>query len=297
MSTRAQENTSAASRQRLAARADALRKVRHFFDQRDLIEIDVPALTPYASIDAYIDLIETKEGHFLHSSPEYALKRHLCRGSGDCYYLGHVFRKEEEGRLHHCEFTMIEWYRTQTTESFFLDEACELLQLFLGPLPYEILNYNTAWETYVDDALILDGMEGWSEEEKIHYQWATQVEPHLGQECMTVITNFPPQQAALAQTHLVDGTLKARRYEIYHRGIELANGFHELCDPQEHVRRFQESNETRIKLGKSTYPMDQTFINALKSGHFPENTYGMAAGFDRLLMLQEAATHLSEILA
>ncbi len=270
--------------------------VRRFFDTRGLLEVDVPAMSRYASVDSYIDLIETKDGNFLHSSPEYALKRLLCNGSGDIYFLGHVYRKEEEGTLHSSEFSMIEWYRIGMDEKTFLDEVVNLLSLFLGILPVEIVDFNDAFAAHGEPIPCDIDTSTWSEEDKLFYTWASFVEPKLGRGKITIITNFPAKHAVLAKTHVVNGQEKARRYEFYYEGIELANGFDELTDPDEHARRFEEANEAREKLGKERYPIDQDFIAALKQGGLPHNCYGMAAGFDRLLMLKEKRKEIGQIL-
>ena len=281
----------------LKARAKAMSDVRSFFEKRGVMEVDVPALTRYASIDPYIDLIETRNGHFLHSSPEYALKRLLCEGSGDIFSMGHVFRKEEIGSLHNCEFSMIEWYRINSDQTTFLTEVIDLFSLFLGKVPYEMINFDDAFNAYAQPIEPSVETTTWSDEEKMFYQWATFIEPNLGKKKITIITNFPAQHAVLAKTHLVDGEKKAKRYEFYFEGIELANGFDELADPDEHLRRFNEANELRKVLGKKPYPIDQYFLEALSKGKLPENTFGMAVGFDRLLMLQQKREHIKDVLS
>lgn len=299
MLTPEQANTSAASktRERLKKRTAALKMVRSFFDNKGFLEVDVPALSPFASIDSYIDLIETKGGGFLHSSPEYALKRLLCEDSGDIYFLGHVYRKEEEGKLHASEFSMIEWYRTNFTEEAFLDEVIELLCLFLGPQEVERLDFDEAYKTYSNPIPEDIDISKWSEEDQFFYTWAHDVEPRLGQDKITIISNFPKEHAVLAKTHLVNGEEKARRYEFYYHGIELANGFDELSCPLEHKKRFEESNAKRLALGKKAYPIDTLFLEALKNGSIKDHTYGMAAGFDRLLMLMQKKEDIQDILS
>lgn len=267
----------------LLLRARALKQVRAFFDARSYLEVDPPSLSPYASIDCYIDPIETTCGHFLHTSPEYAMKRILSHTAANIYFLGHVFRKESLGPLHNPEFTMIEWYKLHTTEHEFLSEVEELLTLFLGPLPIKRLSYSAAWEAYADTSDQI--APHWKADEIRHYLWATTVEPNLGVDCITLITDFPKEDSLLCNTRIVNGIEVGMRYEYYHNGIELANGFYELLDPIEQKRRLIEENEKRILTGKHPLPLDPTFIEALEKG-LPQNTYGIAAGFDRLLMLQ-----------
>ncbi len=268
--------------------------MRNFFDERGYLEVDPPTLATGCPIDVYIDPISTLEGRYLHTSPECAMKRLLVEGSGDIYFLGHVFRKEECGSLHNSEFTMLEWYKTNTDEKSFIDEVLDLIFLFLGDLPVEKIPYQEAFDRFakkIDE----NHMVGWNEDEKRHYVWATSVEPFLGNNCVTVIYDFLPSDAALAKLHLVNGRPLAMRFEFYYKGIELANGFAELSDPKEQELRFVESNKKRIALGKNPLPIDHLFLSALSKG-FPENTYGMAAGFDRLVMLHYKKKNLREIL-
>ncbi len=284
------------TREKLKARSNALAMVRAFFKGREVIEADVPALTRYASIDSYIDLIETTDNKFLHSSPEYALKRLLCENAGDIFFLGHVYRKEEDGKLHNSEFTMIEWYRVGTSEEVFLDEVIDLLFLFLGEMPVEIINFESAFQKYAKPICSTIDTSNWSEDEKLFYQWATDVEPNLGSKKITIVTNFLPEHASLAKTHQVEGKTRARRYEFYYNGVELANGFDELPDPKEHKNRFEESNQTRLSLNKKAYPIDQFFLDALQKTPLPKKTFGMAAGFDRLLMFKQKKEHIKDVL-
>ena len=276
----------------VGSRSTFLKKVRAFFDERNYFEVDPPALSPFASIDTYIDLFETKDGGFLHSSPEYAMKRLLAEGSGDIYFLGHVFRKEEKGSRHSPEFTMVEWYKTETDERTFLQEIHQFLALFLGPLAIETLTYDEAYYRFARSEKL---PPSWNAEEKRHYIWATSVEPNLGKGLITMITNFPKEDAALARTTIVNGKEVAKRYEYYFEGIELANGFFELTDPIEQKNRFNESNQKRLLAGKPTLPIDPHFLAALEKG-LPPNTYGIAAGFDRLLMLALGQERLADIL-
>ncbi len=278
-------------------RSQALRMVRDFFYDRGVIEADVPALSPYGSIDPYIDLIETKDGGHLHSSPEYALKRLICEDSGDIYYLGHTFRKEEKSPLHNSEFTMIEWYRLNTDEKTFLQEVVDLISLFLGDLPVEMVDYEEAYRRYARPIGLEVDTSRWTKDDCFFYQWAKFVEPNLGKGHLTILTNFPKEHAVLARTRLVNGEEKAGRYEIYYEGIELGNGFDELSDPDEHLRRFIESNELRKAQGKTIYPIDELFLAALKNGGIPSRTFGIAVGFDRLLMLGNKKEHIYDVLS
>ncbi len=274
-------------------RAHFFKKVRSFFDARGSTEVDPPALSRFAPIDTYIDPFQTTDGRFLHTSPEYAMKRLLADGSGDIYFLGHTFRKEESGSRHNPEFTMCEWYKTETEESLFLAEVSEFISLFLGPLPLEILTYEQAYYLYAKPSNT--NTYGWSEEVKRHYIWADSVEPNLGKDKITLITNFPAEDAALATTMIIGGKEVAQRYEYFYQGIELGNGFCELTDPHIQKNRFEEANRKRALSDKPHLPVDTYLLRALEKG-LPPSTYGIAMGFDRLLMLALKKQTLAEVL-
>ena len=281
----------------LAARAQALKMVRTFFEERHVVEVDTPLLSKYAPIDTHIDLFKV-DGGYLHSSPEYEMKKLLASGSGDIYQLGHVFRKDEIGPLHAPEFTMIEWYRVETTFDAFLEENLSLVRLFVGEKASEILPYKEAFQEHVGlsfDAPPLAlmekgkalGFEFHDENDLINLLWGCVVEPLLGQGKITVITEFPKEQAALAQ--IKNGV--AERFEFYFGGIELGNGYHELTDPIEQKERLERSNKERVALGKEPLPLDPEFIKALERG-LPD-CYGIALGFDRLLMIKEGHSKIN----
>ncbi|MCH9811286.1 EF-P lysine aminoacylase GenX [bacterium] len=273
-------------------RSDALTKTRNFFLSKGYLEVDVPAWNEAASVDAYIDLMEV-EGGYLHSSPELRMKDLLCNGSGDIFFLGHVFRKEEEGSRHKEEFTMLEYYKTNTTEKAFVEEVIEFLSLFLGKRKTETLTYDEALEKYTPKKLPPE-ITTYTEEEKRHYLFGHFVEPSLGKECFSILTDFPAEEASLAKTALVNGKEVAKRFEIFVDGYELGNGFDELSCAKTARNRFEEANKKRTELRKPPYKIDETFLSNLEKG-LPPNTFGIAIGFDRLLMITEKATHISEV--
>ena len=273
------------------SRSRALSLVRQFFYERGFSEVDVPQLAKAPCVDVFIDPFSTKDDLYLHTSPEIAMKRLLCRGAKEIFFLGHVFRKEEIGRLHSSEFTMIEWYRTDSSKELFLQESVDLCVLFLGELKFELIDYHKAFE------LFSTGKEppyDWSERDKRDYIWSHEVEPQLGKGKLSIVTNYPKEDAALAKLHDVDGKLLAERFEIYFEGVELGNGYHELSDAVEQKKRFEEASSLRAKEGKEVLPQDKKFLDDLACG-LPPNTYGMSLGFDRLLLLKEKKQNLSEV--
>jgi len=299
---------SPASNAILRDRAQMLKAVRTFFDKRGVLEVDCSLLSKTACIDAHIDLFEVGfESHpygYLHSSPEYAMKRLLARGSGPIYQMGHVYRYGEEGAKHRPAFTMIEWYRPGWTFDAFLNEIAELLFLFIGPQKVERTNYEEVFKIHTKldyrtaslnellsrtDSL---GIKPHTKErsELLNLLWGCLVEPHLGQGKLSVIIDFPPDQAALAK--ITKGV--AERFEIYFNQMELANGYHELQDAMEQEKRLHIANAKRKELGKKPLPLDNFFLEALKKG-LPDS-YGVAVGFDRLLMLKHGASSIEKVL-
>lgn len=286
----------------LKERARMLAAARAFFAERNLLEIDCGALMARAPIDANIECIRTDEKNsFLHTSPEYALKKFLSQGVGDCYFLGHVYRKGEIGPLHNPEFTMVEWYRRHISFSQMIEETCEFLFLFFGSLPIRYLSYREAFSSYLGidyTAISLSKLQHltkstWDRTSCIHYLLSHQIEPRLGQNELTVLTDFPPHEAALACTSYKNNELIAERYEIYHQGIELTNGYHELSDAKELKRRFAEINRARAQEGKDPYLIDEGFLSSL--ANLPD-CCGVAVGFDRALMLKHKLNTIHEII-
>ena len=299
-------------RELIQKRASLFKKARNFFDARGVLEVDTPALSPYASIDAHIDLIPATFNQttpcYLFSSPEYGMKKLLSEGSGDIYQLSHVFRDGELGPLHHPEFMMAEWYRIGFTFQQMIDETLDFIRLFVGDLPAtqttyrELILQNTGIDPLntTEEELIaylkhhniptysgieLEGLDGYLA------QILATLEPNLGKEALFVLSHYPASQAALAKT-LPDDT--AERFEVYYRGIELANGYHELADAHEQEKRLHEQNALRQTFNKKPLPLDLPFLKALSSG-LPDCS-GVAVGVDRLIALHINNLHLNNIL-
>jgi lysyl-tRNA synthetase class 2 len=273
---------------RVKLRASFLAKARAFFAERGVTEVDPSALVKHPPNDAHIDCFAVDGGGYLHTSPEYAMKRLLAAGSGDIFYLGHVFRKEEQGPIHLPEFTMAEWYRIGISFPQMIDETADFLRLFLGRLHLEHITYRTAFEKYVGidySSISLTELQKltdsqWPRETCLHYLLAHKIEPFLGQGHLSALIDYPPTEAALACTLEKNGEEVAERFEIYYQGIELCNGYHELNNADEIRRRFEAYNKGR----QTPYPLDEEFLAALP--HLPD-CCGVALGFDRALMLHQ----------
>lgn len=293
-----------------------LEKVRSFFKERGVLEVDCPSLSKASSIDAHIDILSVslKENEiaYLHSSPEYGMKRLLAEGIGDIYQMSHVFRKEEVGPLHNPEFTMVEWYRLDLSLPELIQETLCFLRLFLSEPKSSTLSYREALLHHcrfdyvrATPQELLDIAQAhslslpkdahtWDKDTLLNLLMSFLVEPHLGREEITVVTDFPATQAALAKIHQTADESVAARFEIYYRGIELANGYHELTDPIEQEKRLIEANTHRQKIGKQPLPLDVPFLEALRRG-LPD-CCGVAVGFDRLLMLRMEKSSIHEVL-
>lgn len=294
-------------------RAKMLKTVRLFFEERGVLEVDLPILGKAAPIDAHIDImrvdLQGKQIGYLHSSPEYAMKRLLAQGIGDIYQMGHVFRDGELGALHNPEFTMIEWYRLTVPLEHLIQETLDLICLFIPHKTITFLTYAEAFWKFAHIDLpsaqittfktaaqnlrlsLPSDSDTWSQETWLDYFFAFVVEPHL--QTLTVIYDYPASHAALSQLKKKGTELVAERFEVYCQGIELANGFHELIDSEEQRYRLIRENEKRLSLGKEALPIDEDFLQALNS--LPD-CCGVAVGFDRLMLLRNQKKRLSEIL-
>ena len=275
-----------------------LKKVRSFFDSHGYREVDTPMLSRGVIVDAHIDLFEVDDGRFLLSSPEYGMKRLLAEGAGDIYQLSHVFRKGEEGAFHLPEFTMLEWYRCNIDFDGFTQEVFAVAELFLGPQKREIITYRKALLRYsgcdytvatVEELIEASPQIALSPDDALSQLWGCVVEPELGREGLTLVTDFPADQAALAKTRIAYGIEVAERFELYYQGVELGNGYHELSDACEIKRRFEAANQQR----EIPLPLCDKFLEAMGRG-LPD-CYGIALGFDRLLALKLGASNLKEV--
>jgi lysyl-tRNA synthetase class 2 len=258
------------------------KRVRSFFEEKGVVEVDVPSLARGACIDQHINLIEATvmgERAFLHSSPEYYMKRLLAEGIGDCYQLSHVFRDGEVSERHNPEFTMLEWYRLGFSLTQMIEESLALASVFIeGGKKILFLTHKEVFVHFL-------GYYPENQEEREHF-FAFDLDEYLAKEDFVVIHDFPKEEAALAQ---IEGEV-AKRFEIFYQGLEIANGYLELQDPDEHRLRLKKANEKRNK----PYPVDEHFLRAMEKG-LPACA-GVAMGFDRLMMIKYKAPTIKHIL-
>ena len=284
----------------LRARAALLARIRTFFAERAVLEVDTPVVSAHATVDVHVDSLTTTEGRWLHTSPEFPMKRLLTAGSGPIWQLCHVFRAGDEGRLHNPEFMMLEWYRPGWDHHRLMDEVALLLVAAGAPAAQpRRLTYREAWLEHAgvdpfdaplpelaealsrhhaspQDAQRFD-RDGW-----LDFGMGFVVGPQLGRKTPCFLHDFPASQAALARVRPGTPPL-AERFELFWQGLELANGFHELGDAAEQQRRFEQDQRARQQAGRAVPPFDAHLIAALESG-LPDCA-GVALGVDRLLML------------
>ncbi|OGT77019.1 MAG: EF-P lysine aminoacylase GenX [Gammaproteobacteria bacterium RIFCSPLOWO2_02_FULL_47_50] len=306
----------AVSFEMLLARARLLEKLRKFMNKHGILEVETPILVDAAVSDPHIESFETAlqypggrhiRKHFLHTSPEYAMKRLLASGSGPIYQICRVFRDNEIGKYHNPEFTMLEWYRPEYDHHQLMDELDELLQV-LNFKPAQKKTYAEVFKEKTDldphtTALVelqktaTDyGYTAQGDERSVllDFIFSHCVCDHLGHECPHMIYDFPVVQSALARIRHSDPPV-AERFELFIHGLEIANGFHELCDAGEQKKRFVQDNLQREKSGKPEVFIDEKFIEALKYGLPP--CAGVAVGVDRLLMAMHHCTDIREVIA
>ena len=299
----------------LELRASMLRAARDYFAATRALEVETPTLSAAAVTDVHLASVAATangEQRFLHTSPEYAMKRLLAGGCGDVWQICRVYRDGERGSQHNPEFTLIEWYRLGVDHHSLMSDVERLVSAMLPPLGgfdrSERLTYREAMQLHagvdalLDPAAVLierlrsahvdvpDNLQA-DRDACLDLIMSTLVGPRLGHDRLTFIYDYPASQAALAR---VRGEI-ASRFEAYLHGVELANGFHELGDPGEQRARFEHDLYERRRRGLPPMPMDERFLAALAHG-LPECS-GVALGFDRLVMCAVGAQRIDEVMA
>jgi lysyl-tRNA synthetase class 2 len=320
----------------LEARARILARTRSFFASMSFTEVDTAILQVSPGNEAHISAFATRmrdpSGHestlYLHSSPEFSAKKLLSAGEERIFTFAHVFRNRERGKLHHPEFTMLEWYRAREPYRRLIEDCAGLLAEVAaaagtGMLTYgghvadpfeepEALSVAEAFDRYAGIDLLATMPGGDPDRDALarHAEkcgtrvvsddsWSDlfskllsdKIEPHLGHGRATILMDYPASEAALAR--LSPDPRLAERFELYACGVEIANGFGELTDPSEQRRRFEAEMTERKRIYGDSYPLDEDFLAALEI--MPEAS-GIALGFDRLVMLATGATHIEQVL-
>lgn len=310
-----------ASLSNLQRRAGLLRVVRHFFEQRDFLEVETPLLSADTVVDRHLDPLSVilfsdprspDDGprRWLQTSPEFCMKRLLAAGHTAIFQLAKAFRGGEQGAKHNPEFTMLEWYRVGDDYAAGMQLLDELAAATLQRGSAERLSYREAFRRHAQ----LDPAQASTQEliqaarqHGLHASWEAAdrelwldgllsicVAPQLGRTRPTILYDYPASQAALAQVR-DEAFPVAERFELFVDGVELANGYHELLDPHVLRTRQEVANQARRTDGKFTLPEDNRLLAAMQQG-LPPCT-GVALGFDRLVMVALGAASLSEVLA
>ncbi|EGQ7892219.1 elongation factor P--(R)-beta-lysine ligase [Vibrio parahaemolyticus] len=309
-----------ASIEQLRQRATLIAAIRQFFAERQVMEVDTPAMSHATVTDIHLHTFQTEfvgpgyaDGSklFFMTSPEFHMKRLLAAGSGCIYQINKAFRNEENGRYHNPEFTMLEWYRVGFDHHKLMDEMDDLLQLVLKCGAAQRMTYQQAFidvlgvcplegsMTELKEAASKLGLSDIAEPEEdrdtlLQLLFSVGVENKIGQDVPAFVYDFPASQAALAKINPQDHRV-ADRFEVYFKGIELANGFHELDNPKEQLARFEQDNAKRIEMGLKPQPIDYHLISALEAG-LPDCA-GVALGIDRLIMLALGCDHIDQVTA
>ncbi len=303
----------------LKRRADLLKTLRRFFDERGFTEVQTPVLSRNTIIDRHLDpleLVMALPGEiattwYLQTSPEQSMKRLLNSGVGSIYQVGPVFRGGERGVNHNPEFTMAEWYDAAASLVDGLNLLDDLLRALLGTSSSERIRFDEAFriatglDLFSSSAIDLGRWsadqnlvetEDWSSDwdDWVNLIFSERVQATLGLERPVLVTHFPASQAALARVCDED-TRTAERYEAFFRGVELANGYHELLDADQLLARSVIANRQRMADGKRALPLQNPLLEAMRAG-IP-STCGCALGFDRVVMLACEAGSLDEVIA
>lgn len=291
-----------------------LARTRLYFDNENVLAVDTPALSTSAPTDPHIASMATGQSAYLHTSPEFHMKRLLADGYPDIYSICRVFRDGEDGRQHLPEFTMVEWYRLAMNLDAIIADTLQLIEFVLERAE---LASNASRRDYsncfVDELLIdvrtasiqdladvvaadeqLRRSLGDDRDSWLELIMATKIVPQFDTSSLTVVTHFPASQAALARHCPQDASL-ADRFEIYYGEIELANGYVELRDATELLRRMDNDLEIRRKVGLPTVPRDKNLIAAMDAG-LPECA-GVALGFERLHMVAAGVKDIRNVVS
>lgn len=300
-------------REKLQQRSLFINELRGFFFKRNVIEVDTQLLREFSVTDPYMSAFEVTDsgGQFcgyLQTSPEYAMKCLISRGSGDIFQLSKMFRANENSPMHSCEFSLLEWYRLGINHFELIEEVCDLIESAIGGRARVLMTYQQAFNRFlgidpftigynalvnITKELVGEIPQGLLFDNLLTLLFSEKVEKLFDPEKITIVHSFPESQASLAKTHLEGNHTVADRFEVYVHGVELANGFNELTDPDAQLERFKTDNQIRKTLGISAMAIDANFMDGLWSG-LPDCS-GVALGVDRLYMIAQDANSIKQV--
>ena len=300
----------------LRQRAKLLSTVRKFFADRDILEIETPLLSSATATDVHLTSLTTKltnliesKTYFLQTSPEFAMKRLLANDVGPIFQICKAFRGDSPTSLHNPEFSILEWYRPGFAMEKLMDEVADLIDATIGVSKITRLSYLEIFKGKLGVNPHVCSLEELAElanskidinscdlsfSDYLDLVMTTLIEPELPEYCF--VFDYPKSQAALSDVESdADGNVIAKRFELYCRGMEIANGYLELTDPVEQRRRSETDNANRSDKGLPQLPIDENLIAALDAG-MPK-TSGVALGLDRLLMVIDEINDIDKALA
>ncbi len=308
----------------LKHRADVLRKLRRFFDDRDFFEVETPLLSHDIVIDRHLHPVgipknqitgvdsNSNELLWLQTSPEFGMKRLVASGAAAIYQIGKAFRRSETGEMHNPEFTMLEWYRVGDNLKTGMDLLAELIEEILKQPKTKRVSYRQIFLQHVgvdpfscavsdlksvatEHGITIEmACEASARDEWLNLILSRLIEPKLGFDGGVIIYDWPASQAALAVIRQEEIPV-AERFEIYVKGVELANGYHELLDADELARRNSVVNQERLKDGQPLLPEESRLLHAMRAG-LPACA-GVAVGVDRLILLALGMKRINEVIA
>lgn len=290
-----------ATKETLLARAEMNQSIRTFFHRLAVLEVETPTLSQFANTDPHIEsfeVITSEQPRYLHTSPEYPMKRLLAAGSGDIYQIAKVWRADENGRRHNSEFTLLEWYRLNITYHQLMQEVEKLLQKIIPTLSKHSvqlsyqqvfletleINPHSATDKELDHCIVKQNLAIDFELERsamLDLLMTHCVEPTFKANQLTFIYDYPAAQSALACIREGTPTV-AERFEVYIGSLELGNGYQELCDASKNMAVLQKEGEYREQHKQKSMPKDKHFLSAMQHG-IPMCS-GVAIGLDRVLM-------------
>lgn len=304
----------------LKLRAELYARIRTFFAERSVLEVETPILSQAGNTDSNIESFTLDfHGHadagaatrWLRTSPEFPLKRLLAAGVGDCYELGRVFRNGEAGRRHNPEFSMLEWYRVGWDHHRLMDECAELVKAALHLVGKRASVRETSFRQLYQDSFGFDPLtaseaelraplavydidpQGLTRDDWLDLLMTHLIQPGIPSSRILLVYDYPASQCALARLKAEDAAV-AERFEMYVGPLEIANGYHELNDADEQRRRFQRDLETRRLRGAPLPPLDERLLSSLPK--LPDCA-GVALGIERLLMAMLGTEKIADVLA